>query len=519
VEPQTPDERSRRRQQERAAWPTPSDARTPAEAQVALILAEYGDYVEPGPPDWRENGIRYFVRRGFVLVRDEHAARARRLLWRANMRPGQEHPEDVRPEGGPREDEWHDDDEAPEDQPRDGDIAFGLRWMRLGRDVSVFEALSVIRDGLPDRSERRRGGEGLGVDAAAPEYLLHIVDHSPGCPSEEPTFVPADACPDPPISPDPCAGRGVRVLVIDTGLDERSTALPWMKGVTGDPDPGVDVANQVIGRYAGHGTFIAGVIRAMAPESEVIVRNGLPAPISAPPPPGQPAQLQLAPTPPGTAFEGQLATALERYLREDDPDVISFSAGTLTQRTQDLVMLNAFHDQVLRRHKGVVIVAAAGNDGGRSHFWPAAGPWTVSVGALSSNWRSRARFSNFGTWVDVYAPGERLVNAYPSGKYTYTEPPHMNWTQQFDGMAIWSGTSFSTPVVAGLIAARMSRTGENARDAGAALVALARRNAIPGVGAVLVPPISDDACGAERHCSCQKPKPGPCQPCPTCPPC
>ena len=419
------------------------------QAQARLVLEGHDEAAaHPAPDQWEDaDDLHYLYREYAILVRQVEADRVTEQLRGILDDVGYG---DV-PEGDARE-------------IRREEVSRGLVRLTVPPTPTLVPDLVARLD------------EELWPGIAKPDHKVYLCPLI--CPATEPIEVPGNAAPVPPPGLD--AGRaapwggndgyGVSVSIVDTGLIPGAAARhAWLTGVRGaeeDPYTSDGEGNRILAPYAGHGTFGAGVLRCVAPKAQAYVERAF----------------DIA----GADFESRLLSSLEDAL-DRDPDILVFTFTSATHRDQSLKTFDDLYDRRISRTKGLVVLAPAGNDGTSRPRWPAAHPGVVAVGALAANGRQRASWSNYGRWVDVYAPGEDLVNAFPEGTYVCTEPPDVGERRQFHGMAMWSGTSFSTPLVAGLIAARMSQTGQNAQQAWDALQGFACSQSIPGVGPVLYP--------------------------------
>jgi hypothetical protein len=383
-----------------------------------------------------DGGIGHMYAEGEILLLEEHLERVLEIL-----EPGA------------------DPDQIRNDPARVRRVIEGVALLTLGASQPLaLNALDAI-------------DQQLGRGVATPNHVLTVAGGmGTSCPATEPQEVYYDIEPFPSVYHDG-GGDGVLVYMADTGLLRDTATHSWLEGVRmanpvedADPKEPLQGDPPQIPAYTGHGTFVAGVLRCIAPATEIIVQNAF----------------AIA----GSELESDLVPRLDAALGLG-PDIFHLTIACSSRNDLPLIAFQEWLRKV--RQTGAVCIAAAGNSGFDRKTWPAAFPGVIGVGALGGDWRGRATFSNFGSWVDVYAPGRDLINAYATGTYTCHVYPYATKEREFWGMAKWSGTSFSTPIVTGLIASRMSRTGESARQAAAALLAEARAQAIPGVGPVLLP--------------------------------
>jgi len=209
-------------------------------------------------------------------------------------------------------------------------------------------------------------------------------------------------------------GAGARVAVIDGGVNFTHPEFALYPGALVSRWDYIDsdayAFDEPGGVSSGHGTFVAGITRMVAPESDIYVYRVL-----------------------DTTGQGDGYSVSEAVLLavEDSCDVINLSLG--------MVNVNVALDEALKlaRQNDIMIIAAAGNDStdDNSVFpFPASRTYSVTVTALDSL-NIKADFANYGLRINVCAPGTHIIAPYLDTLY-----------------ASWEGTSFAAPFVTGLAA-------------------------------------------------------------------
>ncbi len=201
-------------------------------------------------------------------------------------------------------------------------------------------------------------------------------------------------------------GAGITVAVIDTGIDfahplfANKITGPYYDFAANDLNPMDDGG----GVGTGHGTFVAGLVLRAAPDARIMPLRAF--------------------NQTGRATSFTIARAI-RFAASNGARIIHMSFGLLNE---DGLVEEAVD---MAAAAGAFMVASAGNDNLERIHYPAVHPSVLSVTSTGAG-DVRAPFANYHTLVNVAAPGASLHSAFPGG-----------------GWAFWSGTSFSTALVAG----------------------------------------------------------------------
>jgi type VII secretion-associated serine protease mycosin len=226
---------------------------------------------------------------------------------------------------------------------------------------------------------------------------------------------------------DSSQGDGVKVAVIDTGID---ATHPSLRGsVVGGTDVsglGTSDGLTLVGTSNYHGTMVASILAgrgAFGDENSGVIGTA---------PKAQLLSVSMAFGVPGLDTDSQIAEGII-WAVDNGATVINLSLtrnSVSWPKSWDEAFLYAFENDV-------VVVAAVGNlaDGTEQVSAPASIPGVIAVAGVDRELNPSALSSVKGFTIGVTAPSEDLVAAYPGGEYR-----------------LWSGTSAAAPIVSGLVA-------------------------------------------------------------------
>jgi subtilisin family serine protease len=209
------------------------------------------------------------------------------------------------------------------------------------------------------------------------------------------------------------AGKNVNVFVLDTGID---ITHPDFDGRASWGTNTVDNDNK---NMHPHGTHVAGTIggkiHGVAKNSNIIAVKVL--------------------DKNGGGTSSSVLKGIEYVINSKlKKKIINMSLGGGYSKALNLAVETATYN-------GVIVVSAAGNESQDScGVSPGSSPATITVGAIGKP-DVFAYFSNWGSCVDIFAPGVDIISTMPGG-----------------GTGMMSGTSMATPIVSGVVALLVDST-------------------------------------------------------------
>ncbi|MCP2282705.1 Subtilase family protein [Promicromonospora umidemergens] len=268
------------------------------------------------------------------------------------------------------------------------------------------------------------------------------------------------------------------VVLRDAALDGRPIGTYPEDDLDAEREGRRDGEASPLDPYAGHGTFIAGVVHQICPDAALL-----------------PVRVYGGD---GTASEWDFARSVERLLEFHlrglagvpgcfPVDVVVIASGYYLEHPEDDDDYEGIYRGRLRdlRRAGVLVTVSAGNDGSTRRTFPAgwAPPvrrtggavipgdlhdlcpeYTPLLGVTASNPDGTlADFSNDGPWISAVRPGVNVLSTMPTtfdgaakGERTADGLRYAVDRDDFThGFGTWSGTSFSAPYLAGQLARAM----------------------------------------------------------------